>query len=782
MAENFKSQTEKGEVLKAILRRYVSKWHWFVIGLIITCSGAYLYLRYTPKVYLAKAKINVLDQNDGINLSGGRSGISLFGGSRVNLQKEIQVLKSQPILEKVVVNQDLMVKFFYEGNVQTTEVNNLPFDFSKTIDNKDIEPSSYRIEITKSGFNIYKNQSENPIRFPKHTTLGVKHNLPFELNINNKDISADLYATIYHIKLNTVSNAARSLGGRISVNPLVKGTELLNMSISGQNDWRNKRTLNELINVFNQDGIEDRTNKSLRTLKFIENRFESLSSELDSLETDIKEFKQQNKIVNIESGAEEGMSKLTATQEQLFGIENQLLRLSLIEQSLQTTASSPDLLPTGVEGGSVSALVSEYNKLVLESQKYETSAGKNNPQLMILKEKLRDLKSNIFASINILRKQLQATKSKLEEKNRNLSEEVYSIPAKQKMFLDIKRQQEIKQELYVFLLQKREEAAVSYAITQPTVKVIESARSGGVISPNANSIYTRAVMAGLGLPFALIYLISLLDNKLKDRSDIESVTRNIPIVGELPKNKEKDTSVFLSPNDNSSHAEAFRIMAFNLNYVLPKKNNNNNAQVIFVTSTIKGEGKTYVSLNLSLSLSSLNKKVLVIGGDLRNPQLHNHLGIDKNQEGLSNFLYDTDFDWRKSIVKAFDQHPNHNILLSGSIPPNPTGLLSNGRLEELFDEAKKEYDYIVMDNAPTILVSDTMINADKADVTIYVTRANFTEIKLINYANELSKTGKLNNMTFVINALDRKSNGYGYKYQYNYGYGYGYGADQKRKK
>jgi capsular exopolysaccharide synthesis family protein len=232
----------------------------------------------------------------------------------------------------------------------------------------------------------------------------------------------------------------------------------------------------------------------------------------------------------------------------------------------------------------------------------------------------------------------------------------------------------------------------------------------------------------------------------------------------------------------TNHAEAFRIMTYNLNYLLPDKKNPNEGQVLYVTSSIKGEGKTYVSMNLSLALSSLNSKVLIIGADLRNPQLHTFIGINKNREGLSNFLYDTKFDWKEALYKAFDNHPNHDILFSGSIPPNPTNLLSNGRLSLLLEEAKKEYDYIIVDNAPTILVSDTMLTASLADVNIYVTRVDYTEKKLLFYARDLSDTGKLKNMAFVVNGLDKKFSGYGYKYNYNYGYGYGYGAVNKKGK
>lgn len=782
MAEQkYRSYTERGDVIKGIIFRYLAKWYWFVLSLALALTAATLYLNYTPKLYRSDAKISVLNQNKGIDFTA-----NFFSRPSVNLDKEMRIIKSYPVMEKVVKNQDLTVSYYIEGKVLTTELNDLPFEFKKTIANENINSyMSFRIEVSSSGFLVYRAGSETPQRFADFTTLNTDHDFPFELNLSQTKINKKYYGDIYIVNFAPVANVARGLMGGIAVTSLGENTAMLNITYVSQNKQKNERIINELINVYNQDGIDDRRQVSLRTLQFIDARFESLSVELDSLETDIKEFKQDNQIVDLQTQASSGITKLSTAQEQFFQLENQLLVLGLIEDILRSAKSEFELLPsnTGISGEAVNTLVTSYNEMVLEAMKYEVSAGTSNPQLLIIKENLRDLRKNIFASIDATKAQLEATKIELEAKNRSLSAEVFSIPEKEKAFLSIQRQQEIKQELYIYLLQKREEAAVTYAITEPTIKVIENALSfGGAVSPNPNAIYTRAILAGLGIPFAILYLLFILDTKIKDRSNIEQVTKSIPIISELPKNKEKDKLLFMTANDNSNHAEAFRIMTYNLNYLLPDKKKSGEGQVIYVTSSIKGEGKTYVSMNLSLALSSLNNKVLIIGGDLRNPQLHTFLGIDKNQQGLSNYLYDREFDWRQALFKGFDNHPNHDILFSGTIPPNPTNLLTNGRLDLLIEDAKKEYDYVIVDNAPTILVSDTMLTSELADVNVYVTRVDYTEKKLLFFARELSDTGKLKNMAFVVNALDRRFSGYGYKYAYNYGYGYGYGAMSKKGK
>ena len=347
------------------------------------------------------------------------------------------------------------------------------------------------------------------------------------------------------------------------------------------------------------------------------------------------------------------------------------------------------------------------------------------------------------------------------------------IPEQERLFKAIDRQQKIKESLYLLLLQKREEAAINLAITEPSIKVVENALSGvKPISPKSTIVYAGALLAGLLIPFGVLYLIFMLDTKLHSKEDIVDLTSKIPVIGEIPDLKKKKDLIFNDPNDRSPLAESFRILSSNVDYILPVKDGEK-GKVIYCTSTIKGEGKTYVSLNLSLALSSINKKVLLIGADLRNPQIHTHISEDKQKPGLSNYLHDVDYNWKDALISGFEKHPNHRIILSGSIPPNPAHLLTNGRFKKLIEEAREEFDYVVVDTAPTILVTDTMLISQLADATIYIARANYTEKNLLKFSKELSESGKLKNMAYVINSVGaNKSQGYGY----NYGYGYGYGS------
>jgi capsular exopolysaccharide synthesis family protein len=374
----------------------------------------------------------------------------------------------------------------------------------------------------------------------------------------------------------------------------------------------------------------------------------------------------------------------------------------------------------------------------------------------------------------VYQKQLGVTLAKyntLKSQNRSL----YStIPAKEKMLRSIERQQKIKETLYLLLLQKREEAAINKAITAPSIKVVDFAiTDNSPVAPKRQIVFLASLLMGLLVPFGILYLYFLLDNKIHSKQDIERVVPETPVIAEIP--NIKGDQMYITDNDRSILAESFRILRTNINYVMPFKPTGE-GQIVYVTSTIKGEGKTFTSVNLALILSSMQKKVLLLGSDLRNPQLHKFLNLEREQKGVSGYLYDTSINWKSLVHERKLGSNNLDVILAGSIPPNPAELLSNGRFEQLLNELKQEYDYVIVDCAPTILVTDTLLISQLADVTLYLTRAGFTETRLLQFSKELKQLHKLKNMSYVLNNVgDSKS--YGYNYSYNYGYNYGYEKD-----
>lgn len=756
--------------LKQEVKRYFRYWPWFVLSMVIMLVGAYTYLRYAPRIFQTTAKIKILDESEGLELP---TSAFVFKRTNINLENEVEILTSYLIIEDVVRELNLNTLFFEEGTIQTSPVATLPFEFEQLINTDSItKRMSYSVFVGKDQFSITNSLSEKTFNFPKHNTYNKDHKLPFEIRYASQVPFEEIEGKTFLIHFRPVKEAALNLKSRIEVDAIGEQSDLLQLSIKGESMELSENILNTLIDLFNKDGINDRQLVSKRTLDFIDERFIYLAQDLDSIEVDRQDFKQQNNLIDLTVDAEIGLSQRTKSNEEVFKIENQLALAMLLEDALKT-GSTYSLLPAdiGLENNGINNLIGDYNKAVLELDKLKSSAGANNPLVVQAESKITDLKNNINRSLTSYIKQLTASQEQLLSRNRRFKGQVSQIPEKEKLLKAIERQQKIKESLYLLLLQKREEAAINLAITEPSIKVVEYALSGAQpISPKSKIVYAGALLGGLLVPFGILYLIFMLDTKLHSKEDIIALKTDIPVIAEIPDIKKTEKAVFDDPNDRSVLAEAFRILSANVDYILPK--NNEKGKVVYCTSTIKGEGKTYVSVNLSLALSSINKKVLLIGTDLRNPQIHNHIDEDKHKPGLSNYLHNVDYDWKDALITGFEKHPNHHIILSGSIPPNPAHLLTNGRFKKLLEEAKQDYDYIIVDTAPTILVTDTMLISQLADATIYIARANFTEKKLLGYSKDLYETGKLKNMAYVVNGVGA---GKSYGYSYNYGYGYGYG-------
>ena len=766
----FESEDNSKFNIKYEFFKYLRYWPWFIGSLILFLTTSFFYLRYTPKVYNTHAKIKILDENSGIELP---TTALIVNRSNINLENEIEILTSYPLLSRVVDQLGLCAQFYEKGRVKSKPMIKLPFDFELTQSlDSIIDPKQFFISVEESGFMITNENRGLEFSFPEFDSTKSEHKLPFQLKWSSEFSKNQLMGRTFEVLLVPEKWAVLNLKSKIKIEPIGEQSDLLSLRIVGQNVKNSERVLNTLIEVFNQDDILDRQLIWKRTIDFVDERFVNLSNELDSIESYKKNFKIDNRLVDVSTDGIESLQQRAQSNEQLFQIENQISISKLIMQSLLNSKVSTALLPAniGVENNTINSLLKEFNTLVLQRQKLISSAGVNNPQVKLLEANLSDLKANINNSISAYVNQLNYTKKQLSNRNQTFQSKVSRIPEKEQQLRAIERQQSIKERLFIFLLQKKEEASVNLAVTEPTLKVVEySISDANPISPKPRTIYLGALLLGLLVPFGIIYVIFLFDTKVHNKLDMDNLASEIPVIAEIPQIKAKTNTVFSNPNDRSALAESFRILTTNMNFVLPS---DGGGKVIFCTSTIKGEGKTFISLNFSLAMASLNKKVLLIGADLRNPQLHTYANINKNQRGLSNYLIDPTLDWESSTMKVFDKQPNHQVLFSGAIPPNPAHLLANGNFETLIKEAKLVYDYIIVDLAPTILVTDTLLVAHLADATICAIRANHTDKKLIPFSMDLSKTNRLVNMSYVINGVkENRSYGYNYNYGYNYGYG-----------
>ena len=763
--------------------KYLFYWKYFLAAITISLLISAFYIRYTSKVYESTAKIKILDKKDSaLEMP---SAEDLFASSKINLENEKELILSYPILEKVVKSLDLNLSVYAVGDIKNGLIapEAYPFTVKSRIKNKDIFEMEFRVELTENGIEVVDPQdNDKTYLFNNFTTTKTKHPLPFNIyNVNKNMIGLEPYI----FKLTSTELSVKNLKKRILLKEIGKESEILAINYNSTNISYAKNIINELIDTYNQDGIIDRQLIHKRTIDFVNARYILLESELDSIEYDKQRFKQANNLVDIQANATISLEKSAFTEGSIFDNENQIfVTNSLLEELAKLNF---ELLPSniGIESVTINNLISIYNEKILEYKKIIRSAGPNNPITQQIEGLINDSRVNIIFSLQTYFKQLNTLKEKQIKEFNKFDDQLKLIPANEKNLRSINRNQETKEALYLFLLQKREEAEVSFAVTEPSIKVVEYAISKHIpLSPKAQIIYLGAILLGLLIPFFVIYLIFLFNTKIQTRDDIEESSFKGTVLAEIPffdlDEKEK---TFSNPSDRSIVSESFRMLMSNTRYLLKSEKD---SSVILVTSSIKGEGKTLTALNLSLAFASLDKKVLLIGCDLRNPQLHKYVNEEKDQKGVVNFLVDNKLKWHEWTLKKFNKHPTHEILLCGSLPPNPLNLINNGSLDVLIEQAKKVYDYVIIDTAPTLLVADTKSILKLADAAIYLTRCNVTDKEILNHINDSSKE---TNLGLVLNGVGEKNAygysygykyGYGYKYKYSYNYGYGYGYNEDK--
>jgi capsular exopolysaccharide synthesis family protein len=762
-------EKEESIDLKAIIQKYLRYWPWFILATIICIGLGVAYMRYAPITYSSTAKIKIIDESKEVDIAS--SALSqLGGGSKVNLENEIEILKSYRILSQVVNDLHLDISLFEVGQLKTTQIWAPPFTITKHLMADSMQgPKPFIITMDDKGI-LITDDKEKTYRPDLSAPEQPNEELPFSIQMVG-GIDPSFYKGVtYKVVLNPIKSTVLSLTRDLQVQPTNKRSEILSLSLQGESRERNEAILNTIIEKFNKDGVLDRQLVSQRTLNFIDERFLSLGEELDSIEGGKESFKRSNNLSYIEADAGMSLQRKSETEEEVIKLENQISISQILKETV-INQSDYGLLPAniGIENSSLNNLVVGYNEVSLEREKLLPTVGKDHPTLQNLNAQLERAKSNIIQSVKIYETQLKNSLGQLKQEESRAGSVFSRLPEKEKMLRSIERQQSIKENLFLLLLQKREEAAISYAVTAPTVKVVDYALTNNIpVSPKKTMVFAVSILAGMFLPFAILYIRFTLDTKIHDRNDIEKLTTDIPVVAEIPFFKKVNKKLKL--NDRSIMAESFRILGTNVNFLL-EENDKGLGHVVMVTSSIKGEGKTLMAHNLSLAYAGLNKKVLLIGADLRNPQLHNFYNISVNHKGLSDYLKDPDMNWKDCLVPSGADQPTLHIFFGGAISSNSPQLLSSSAFEKFITAAKKEFDYIVVDTAPTMLVSDTLLISKYADATLFVTRAGLTDKRLLESSKNLYKTKKLKNMAYVVNGV-----GNGKAKGYNYGYGYGYGS------
>lgn len=771
--------------LKAEIFKYLTYWKWLVLGLLLGGLLAYLYNRYTIPKFRSEASMMIVDEQENNALSTMPSGGgNILSFEEDGLDNQIETLRSKRLIESVVKELNHNISYFIEGNVITVEAyKNSPVVIEfMTADSIVYNTSKdFIVSPTSNTDFLLEEESLNYSRVHQIGEVIEIDDLQFTILPSSGEKEGFSKTSTVNINISPVTIVANEYITGLEINKKGQAKDILALSYVQASPEKTEDFLNTLMERFNEEGVESKQEVAENTTAFIQERLEIITAELDSVEGGMAEFKRSNRIMDVSSGASEFQSRYSAAEQEIFELETQLTLIESVRDLLNQRGEY-ELLPSdiGINEGGIAGLINSYNTIVMERNAYLENATPQNPTVQVLSGQLDNLRANLQDNIQSAVRSINVQLAELNEREEMAEGQFSTFPGLERGIRGIERQQQIKEQLYLFLLQRREEAAISFAATASVARVIDPAYTiDEPVDPKPWLILAGGFFIGLLIPLLIIFIKNFLDTKVHHKGDLQPLIKHVPFLGEVPRiaNGQEE---YIQLNDRSPLAESFRILRTNLAYLIQNKDKKR-GEVIFVTSTVKGEGKTFVSYNMARTLASTNKRVLIIGADIRNPKLHRYTKSEMNDKGLSDYLYDYSLVEEDIILTSKEDGIKVDTILSGSIPPNPAELFMSDRMKELLQTAAQNYDFVIVDTAPTMIVTDTLLISPLADTTLYIVRAEFTDKKLLTFPKELKEQGKLKGLAVILNDVDYSKFSYGAKYGYSYGYGYGYGADKESR-
>ena len=793
------SQPQEEVNIQELLFRYLIHWPWFVVSVLLCVICAFAYLKVATPVYNVSATVLIKDEDKGGGATMAseleKMGLGGMMNTKSNVDNEVEVLKSKSLALEVVEHLSLYITYSNEDGWLSKEMyRTSPVLVSLTPQEADqlpkpmkvkmnlLTPGKIDVEIEIGEKKYQKHLDKLPAVFP--TDEGTVAFLA-----NPDTLLSSQWGEVQHITamIGKPMAVAKGYSGALSIAPTSKTTSVVKIALSNSSTLRASDFINKLIEIYNINTNNDKNEVAQKTAEFIDERIAIISKELGSTEQDLETFKRSAGITDLSSEAKIALEGNAEYEKRRVENQTQISLVKDLQRYLQ--GNEYEVLPSnvGLKDAALATAIAKYNEMLMERNRLLRTSTEDNPTIINLTSSIHAMRANVVASMDATLKGLQITKADLQREAKRFSQRISDAPTQERQFVSIARQQEIKAGLYLMLLQKREENAITLAATANNAKIIDAAiPDEAPVAPKKMMILFAALVFGVGLPVGVIYLISLTQVTIEGRADVEKLTM-LPVIGDIPVADEMTGSIAVFENNNNLMSETFRGIRTNLQFMLEE-----GQKVIMVTSTVSGEGKSFVSANTAISLSLLGKKVVIVGLDIRKPGLNKVFNLSTKEQGITQFLTAS----QKNImdfVQQSDINPNLFILPGGAVPPNPTELLARKGLDEAIEQLKQYFDYVVLDTAPVGMVTDTQLISRIADLTVYVCRADYTRKSEFSLVNELAATNKLPRISIAINGLDLKKKKYGYYYGYGkygkyygygkrYGYGYGYGEHSENEK